>query len=432
MAHASWAWRIPLFGCLALGTRPVAASGDEGACSLPEDAEASGLLQKQMSLSHLGSDAPPTSLGQTASTAVYRRPRLVPVKVGANSTCAESCAIMGGVPAESGGTQEAPQGAGSSPGGCTCDLGPGVVPAVRGAAPSSGALFRESPFLMTHDAATYSADYTAKTQYVDLVSQLRCGVRAFDLRTVAWYDDYRRLKYQHVTVDERVGTCKAIGFVSDDDQRVQDTVPAMIEWCNKNPTELVVLVVSHCYTRDRWACWRSRSCSEGELPGVFSDLGVKTMTDCDKLNSWTLEEAKSFARLPGGGMLLMIPGEGYCVEGNWDPDVTLAGGVDGVRSYVEKTMAASHEAPFQVQAFFQQKFITPELSADLNKNVYEWVTTPSDAPLLKGVNFLEVNLACAYGTSISSALGATISDEDGNQCQQACQDACKRSGACTQ
>merc|ERR1712039_360626 len=144
------------------------------------------------------------------------------------------------------------------------------------------------------------------------------------------------------------------------------------------------------------------------------------------LNSMTLSQASESATMDQGGKLLMIPGEGGCVNAHFDGSVRSA---DKVRPYVERTMA---EAPsegrlFQVQSFIQQSGKVP-LSAQLNSEVYSWLTT---SKLYQGVNFLEINLACGYGMSIAAALGTSTS-RDADTCRRLCKEACEQEGACKQ
>jgi len=304
---------------------------------------------------------------------------------------------------------------------------------MRGIAPPAEILFRNAPLLMTHDSATgYVGDLDplkepTKTQWLSLLGQLECGVRAFDLRLVAAYEDFRQLHYHHTG---------AGGWGWKSDQMVSDTVPSLIDWSRAHPDELVVLVVSHCAATKGPVTvgalapigWKDISCTQDDVVEAFQNLGVKVQTSCDVLNTWTLDQALEFATMDKGGKMLMIPGEGGCVEPNYNDQITSIGQVEG---YVDDTMAKAPSIgrPFQVQSLIQQEGLSVPVSAELNKDVYEWVTT---SDLYDGVNFLEINLACAYATSISSALGANITSESANSCIQLCETACKKKGACEQ
>jgi len=281
---------------------------------------------------------------------------------------------------------------------------------------------------MTHDAATGFVGNrdlmkkTVKTQWVDLRQQLECGVRALDLRVVAAYEDFRQLHYHH--------TQSSVGWTSD--QMVSDTIPSLIEWSRANPEELVVLSVSHCAKAKgpvSIPAWSDVDCASSDIVNVFAGLGVKVQTSCDTLNTWTLDEAKAFATMDQGGKMLMIPGEGSCVISNYDEGVK---NVEDVHPYVELAMTSSLSTaqPFQIQSFLQQGMsLSVPLSSELNKNVYDWVTTTD---LYRDVNLLEINTACAYASSISAALGASISSADANKCIDSCKQACKDNSACKQ
>ena len=69
------------------------------------------------------------------------------------------------------------------------------------------------------------------------------------------------------------------------------------------------------------------------------------------------------------------------------------------------------------------------MDSSLNQAILSWITT---SKLYEGVNLLEINLMCAYGASMASALGYTISSEDYQTCRSNCHLACQRHGACEQ
>ena len=82
--------------------------------------------------------------------------------------------------------------------------------------------------------------------------------------------------------------------------------------------------------------------------------------------------------------------------------------------------------PFMVQSFIQQTTAVP-LHSGLNREVLSWI----QSDLYSGVNFLEVNLICAFGASMGIALGNTgISGRDYGHCRDSCRMACVRHKAC--
>lgn len=350
---------------------------------------------------------------------------LVKVLRGENYSCAETCGFLGGLCARSLAAKLC-KSSQEGPAVCLCDTGPGALMPPLQVSPgvaSGESLLRSSPFLMTHDSATgYIGDHDptkpfAKTQYLDLVGQLDCGVRAFDLRVVAEFEDFRQVHFHHGS--------GMLSWVSAD-QTLANTMPAIIEWSQAHPDELILFVVSHCFTRNWARQWNQISCSDSRLVGAFTDLGIKVETSCNALDSMTLSQASQSATMGHGGKMLMIPGEGGCVQAHYDDSIKSK---DKVRPYVESTMAAAHSQGklFQVQSFIQQSSTVP-LSAELNSEIYSWLTT---SQLYQGVNLLEINLACGYGMSIASVLGADTSG-DADRCKQHCKTACEKQGACKQ
>jgi len=251
-----------------------------------------------------------------------------------------------------------------------------------------------------------------ETQPVQLTMQLTCGARALDIRVLLDHDG--SIRYHHG---------KGVAWVSD--QTLDNTLPGLVQWSQDHPTEFVLLMLSHCYTRKLIDLkWEDVDCTDSRIISAFSKQGVKAVTDCNTVNAWTLAEAAQHATMEHGGKMLVVPGESYCMTSNWDSSVTKP---ELVKPYVERTMQASRSDHhlFSVQAFVQQNSIESPMadSAALNPDVVQWLQT---GDLLKGVNMLEINLICASGILISKALGAVVSENDQNTCISHCQDACKK------
>lgn len=284
---------------------------------------------------------------------------------------------------------------------------------------SAEPLLRNSPFLFTHDAATgYIGELDvekpfAETQGVDLLGQLTCGARALDIRVLIDHDG--SIKYHHG---------KGVAWVSD--QTLDSTLPSLASWGQDNPSELVLLMLSHCYTRKLIDLkWEDVSCTDSRIVDGFTKSGIRFSQDCSAVNAWTLAEAQTNAKMDNGGKMIVILGEGACLQANYDSSVKSR---DLVAPYVTKTMAAGTASSqmFAVQAFVQQSFEVPlSDSAALNPEILSWA---KDGATLKGVNLLEVNLICATGISISRAFGATVSDSDQKTCISDCSGWCKKYG----
>jgi len=164
-------------------------------------------------------------------------------------------------------------------------------------------LLRETKFLMTHDAATGQMsggwldpidlvlqDYL-KTQDYDMVGQLDCGARALDLRV------------GKISADSPVSLHHAVFPIPD--SNIEDVIPPVIEWAKANPTELVILMVSHCQIGAYTNVHTSGSCDDRFFQ-PFYDLGISVITNNDVQREITLAEAKANATLPGGGMVLAL------------------------------------------------------------------------------------------------------------------------------
>eukprot|EP00416_Gambierdiscus_australes_P039205 CAMPEP_0171104742 /NCGR_PEP_ID=MMETSP0766_2-20121228/61239_1 /TAXON_ID=439317 /ORGANISM="Gambierdiscus australes, Strain CAWD 149" /LENGTH=306 /DNA_ID=CAMNT_0011565415 /DNA_START=210 /DNA_END=1130 /DNA_ORIENTATION=+ len=285
---------------------------------------------------------------------------------------------------------------------------------------ANSSLLRQSAFLLTHDSATgfigkddIRAPF-AQTQGVVLVDQLTCGARALDVRLVLEHDG--RILYHHGR--------GLPSWVSE--QSVDDTFPDLVKWSGTHASELILLSISHCYTRTVLDLrWKSLPCTDVRLTEGLWKHGVKVETDCAAINSWTLAEAQQHATMTNGGKMLAFPGEGSCEIANWDSSVTRR---ELVEPYVRRTMQESRTfgSLFAVQAFVQQTFEVPLAdSASLNPQILAWIR-PGDT--LKGVNLLEINLICATGQAISAALGALVTESDRDSCSQACSQFCKKFG----
>ena len=108
--------------------------------------------------------------------------------------------------------------------------------AVAEAAPM---LLRDKNFLLAYDAATgyVGADVERnqiKAQETNFVGQLNCGARALDLR-LGFQQSGGSLKFHH-------------GPIYMQDQTVANTMPDVMQWAADHPTELVLLLLSHCFT----------------------------------------------------------------------------------------------------------------------------------------------------------------------------------------
>jgi len=166
-----------------------------------------------------------------------------------------------------------------------------------------------TPTIMTHDAATgYLGggliSRWAKTQPAPFAGQLDCGARAFDARPQL--DSKKGLVWHHGS-DE----------VS---HPFADSISEIIQWCGKNPTELVLLPISAC---------SGDGCMDA-VNKALAAAGVRNLQSCGSLKGLTYGGAKKLGALPGGGALLAITGPSgrdgtACSSGNYDPSQACTG-----------------------------------------------------------------------------------------------------------
>lgn len=167
---------------------------------------------------------------------------------------------------------------------------------------TSDVLLNRYPIIMSHDAATGDmtrnhvvADW-AKTQSIGLPGQLDCGSRSFDYRPYYFNGEL----YAHH------GGVKI-------DKKMKDAVGEVIEWCNHNPDELVILYVNSCDGDD--------GCREASID-LLKSMGVIPITDCSELNSMTVSDAKSRGQISQGGSLLSVFN---CMYEAYDPEINCYG-----------------------------------------------------------------------------------------------------------
>merc|ERR1719310_345755 len=113
-------------------------------------------------------------------------------------------------------------------------------------------------------------DPFARTQAVNLAGQLVCGARALDVRVVLDHDG--KIRYHHGS--------GLPSWISD--QTLDDTLPDLVRWSAEHPTELALLMLSHCYTRTELDLkWTPLDCRDSRVLAGFSAHGLAVQTDCD-------------------------------------------------------------------------------------------------------------------------------------------------------
>lgn len=321
----------------------------------------------------------------------------------------------------------------------------------------------ETPMLMTHDSATGfvgSWDVRApvlRTQQVGLLdrtpqatnrararsdrsafdcvklAELHCGARALDLRVA---EDDGAARFHHLP-DE--GFPSAIGIL---DQTLDGDggLPAIKSWAAANPSELVVVYISHCFkVENDWLGTISKkdcySTERGTSAAFFADkvraLGIYIVNDEDPatllLHTLTLGETKQRAIAAGSpGVYVIFDGPpanrvldnygGTCQPVDWAcMDGYINNKLNDATPWAQMTM---------IQAFWQT---VPVPTKDLNAKLLAGDEYPIyQAANNKQLNMLEINWICDSGKEISTKLGATVSAADAATCSSVCASAAKK------
>jgi hypothetical protein len=280
-------------------------------------------------------------------------------------------------------------------------------------------LLREKQFVLAHDSATgYVGDdierNQIKAQEKDFVGQLNCGARALDLR-LGFQNSGGPLQFHH-------------GPFYMTDQTVPNTMPGVRDWAAAHPSELVLLLLSHCFIGTD-----SKGC-DSAFTTPFTDLGIKVVTNATQLAGMTVAEAEALAKLPNdGGMVLGILADDAYVDSTFGD----AGGVvtygplgsgqpkdpnwnwDGLWSYADKVVVGSaHGKPWMVQGIWQETgdviasyllFGYSILGQTGDSSINSKLADKVEAGYFSGANFLLINKVDDQGQRIARAFGANTS-----------------------
>jgi hypothetical protein len=285
---------------------------------------------------------------------------------------------------------------------------------------SAPLLLREKQFLLAHDSATgYVGNdldrNEIKAQEKNFAGQLNCGARALDLR-LGFQKSGGPLKFHH-------------GPVYMQDQTVSNTMPSVIQWADEHPTELVLLLLSHCFTgKDSTGC-------DGAFSKPFTDLGIHVITNSSQLAEMTMSEAEELAMLSSGGMLLALFADSAYVDSTFGDTgkVVTYGPIgfgqpkqphwnwDALWSYTDTVLSrnASYGKPWMTQGIWQENanviasylalgysILGQTSDSGINGKLADKV----DAGYFANGNFLLVNRVNDQGQRISRAFGANVTD----------------------
>ena len=167
--------------------------------------------------------------------------------------------------------------------------------------------------IQPHDAATGELNPErdkivarwARTQNNTILEQLDCGARAFDYRPYLADDNVLYAHHGPIVIFKPL----------------EETIQELQDWGAKNPTELIVISMSHCVTQRFENNYYAEACRETALQ-LLNKYNVHTITNCSEFQDLTYGDALSY------GTVLVEFG---CSFGFWDPSLTCYGKEDGVQ-----------------------------------------------------------------------------------------------------
>jgi len=280
-------------------------------------------------------------------------------------------------------------------------------------------LLNNYPMIMSHDAVSGEFDENrdnvvtdwTRTQGVGLIGQLDCGSRSFD---------YRPYLSNGVLYGHHGGVVVH--------KTMRSSVVEVVDWCNHNPDDLVVLYVTDCEGDD--GCLT-------HVQSLLDSLNVYTISDCSILSTLTYAKAQFYSRLRKGGYLLALIG---CVTENYDPAINCYGpsfvcydswpmnssaapwqdfsnymltvtSVDpttnGSAAYSNLWMAQGHwqstAVSISLGALHNSSLLLDESRSGTNK----WISDHISQRKLTYLNFLELDNVCNHGLEIYEAMRET-------------------------
>lgn len=141
-----------------------------------------------------------------------------------------------------------------------------------------------------------------QTQRDTILDQLDCGARAFELRP---YLDSDNQIYAHVGGITRPEGKPIVVY-----KLISAIIEEMLRWSQKHPKEIVLLQFSHYleaaslkeyyYLEDEY--YFSEDCKENVL-SLLKDYNIQIISDCNELDTLTLEHALSY---PNGNLIAMM------------------------------------------------------------------------------------------------------------------------------
>lgn len=273
--------------------------------------------------------------------------------------------------------------------------------------------------IQPHDAATGELDERrdkivarwTRTQNGTILDQLDCGARAFDYRPFLSEDGALYAHHGPIVIYKPM----------------RETLREIQMWGRKNPSELILLSLSHCVTQRFENGYYSDECREEAL-ALLEELDIHTITDCSEFEHMTYAQALSYGT---------ILAEFECSYGFWDPTNTCYGVQEGVE-YVcyespleanntaipwthmtnflttnTATMPVSNGVPWGIGGNWQSSAQSVVLGTLHNSSLLQdearsginaWLADSIRAGMMKNLNLLGVDNVCDGGREIQQAI----------------------------
>jgi hypothetical protein len=273
--------------------------------------------------------------------------------------------------------------------------------------------------LQPHDAATGElseqrdkivARWT-RTQNGTIPQQLECGARALDYRP--FLSDDGELYAHHGPI---------VIYKS-----MRETLQEIQEWGRKNPSELILMSLSHCVTQRFENAYYADECREAAV-ALLNELNIYTITDCAAFASMTYADALSHGT---------ILAEFECSYGFWDPSNTCYGMQNGTEyacytSPLEAdntaipwthmtnfltsntaTVPVDNGVPWGIGGNWQSSAQSDVLGTlhnssllqdEVRSEINQWLADSIRAGLFKNLNLLGVDNVCDGGIEITDAI----------------------------
>ena len=226
-------------------------------------------------------------------------------------------------------------------------------------------------------------------------------------------------------------------------QTVAGTMAEMVEWANARPSELLVMMPSHCEICSgvekplyKGTGCQAVSCADAAFVQPFHANQIEVVSDCSELKSLTRDEAMRRGKLDGGGHIIAILDT--CVDQNYDETIGWGCVLVGCDKSHEASFAklfnyfdgllhsGAKDSIWWLQAIWQQ---AESLKKDPFQSIYSYTTKSGinqrvleryQSGQMDGAAIVLSNYICDAGPDLATAFGHVVTSEDRSSCQREC------------